>query len=148
MNEFMKLAIKEAKKAAEGGDVPVGAVIVKDGRVIATAHNMREKLGSATAHAEIAAIEEACKVLGTRELKGCSIYITLEPCPMCAGAILMSGITYVYFGAYEEKYGAAGSVFNLYYDYTFPKTVKFRGGIMEMECAAIMNEFFKELRSK
>ena len=116
--------------------------------MIAKARYMREKHASATAHAEIAAIEEACRVLGTRELKGCSIYITLEPCPMCAGAILMSGIEYVYFGAYEEKYGAAGSVFNLYYDYTFPKNVKFRGGIMEKECGDLLEKFFENLRTK
>jgi len=146
MKEFMMLAIKEAKKAAENGDVPVGAVIVKDDEVIAAGYNMREKNGSATAHAEIVAIEAACKKLGTRDLSGCRIYITLEPCPMCAGAILISGITHVYFGAYEEKYGAAGSVFNLYYDYTFPKTVKFRGGMLEKECAAVMTDFFEKIR--
>ncbi len=146
MNRFMKLAVTEAEKAAENGDVPVGAVIVKDDEVIATGYNMRERENSATAHAEIVAIENACRKLGTKDLSGCRIYITLEPCPMCAGAILLSGITHVYFGAYEEKYGAAGSVFNLYYDYVFPKTVKFRGGIMEKECAAVLKKFFETLR--
>ena len=146
MKNFMEYAVEEAKKAAESGDVPVGAVIVKDGEIIASGYNMREKNTSATAHAEILAIESACKKLGTRDLTSCRMYVTLEPCPMCAGAILISGISHVYFGAYEEKYGAAGSVFNLYYDYVFPKTVKFRGGIMEKECAALLKDFFEKLR--
>lgn len=146
MNEYMRIAIEEAKKALLCGDVPVGAVIVKNGEVIAKGHNMREKNKSATAHAEIVAIERACEYLGSRKLGGCRMYVTLEPCPMCAGAILMSEISYVYFGAYEEKYGAAGSVFNLYYDFKFPKSVKFRGGIMHKECAAQLTEFFEKKR--
>ncbi len=148
MNRFMTLAIEEAKKAAACGDVPVGAVIVRDNQVIATGYNMREASESAVAHGEIAAIEKACRVLGSRSLKGCSIYVTLEPCPMCAGAILMAELDTVYFGAYEEKFGAVGSVFNLYYDYTLPRTVNFRGGIMEEECSKLLNDFFKDLRSK
>lgn len=139
-------AIHEAEKSIACGDVPVGAVIVKDKKIISCAHNMREAEHSATAHAEICAIEKACKILGTRRLSGCEMYVTLEPCPMCAGAILMSGIECVYFGAYEEKFGAVGSRFNLFYDFNICIKVNFRGGIMEKECAMLMKDFFKELR--
>lgn len=139
-------AIREAEKSIVGGDVPVGAVIVKDKQIISCAHNMREAEHSATAHAEICAIEKACKMLGTRRISGCEMYVTLEPCPMCAGAILMSGIECVYFGAYEEKFGAVGSRFNLFYDFNICRKVNFRGGIMEKECAVLMKDFFKELR--
>lgn len=144
--EFMNEAIAEAKKSVLSGDVPVGAVIVKKHKIITRAHNMREAELSAVAHAEICAIENACKVLKTRRLSGCEMYVTLEPCPMCAGAILMSGIDCVYFGAYEEKFGAVGSRFNLFYDFNIPGKVNFRGGIMEEECVSFMRDFFKELR--
>ncbi len=145
-SEFMLEAIREAEKSLTSGDVPVGAVIVKNGEIISRAHNMREAELSATAHAEICAIEQACKKLGTRRLSGCEMYVTLEPCPMCAGAILMSGTDCVYFGAYEEKFGAVGSRFNLFYDFNICRKVSFRGGIMEKECAALMKDFFEELR--
>lgn len=142
----MLVAIEEAKKSVLSGDVPVGAVIVKNGEIIAQAHNMREAEHSAVAHAEIRAIENACKNLKTRRLSDCKMYVTLEPCPMCAGAILMSGINCVYFGAYEENYGALGSQFNLFYDFNMGGKVNFRGGIMEDECSLLMKKFFKELR--
>ena len=145
-SEFMLEAIREAKKSVAVGDVPVGAVIVKNGEIITAAHNMREAELSAINHAEICAIENACKALKTRRLSGCEMYVTLEPCPMCAGAILMSGIDCVYFGAYEEKFGAVGSRFNLFYDFNICRKVNFRGGIMEKECAALMKDFFEELR--
>ncbi len=145
-SEFMLEAVCEAKKSLASGDVPVGAVIVKDNNIIAVGHNTREAELSAVAHAEIRAIEQACKTLETRRLSGCEMYVTLEPCPMCAGAILMSGIDYVYFGAYEEKFGAVGSRFNLFYDFNICKKVNFRGGIMEEECVSLMIDFFKELR--
>lgn len=144
--EFMNEALREAEKSLITGDIPVGAVIVKDDKIIAYGHNKREADLSAIAHAEICAIEQACKILHTRRLLGCEMYVTLEPCPMCAGAILMSGIDCVYFGAYEEKFGAVGSRFNLFYDFNICKKVSFRGGIMEKECASLMKDFFKELR--
>ena len=145
-SEFMEKAISLAKSAGENGDVPVGACIIKDGKIIAEGKNTRQAENMAVNHAEIVAINEACEALGTRRLSGCSMYVTLEPCPMCAGAILMSGIDCVYFGAYEEKFGAVGSKFNLFYDFTFNHKVNFRGGIMEEECAALMKDFFEELR--
>ena len=143
---FMAEAITEAKKALPFGDVPVGAVIVKDGEIIGRGYNMREKNNSATAHADVIAIENACKTLGSPRLDGAQMFVTLEPCPMCAGAIAQSRLDKVVFGAYDEKAGAVGSVFNLYYDFKFPHIPKFCGGVMEAECAALLDGFFENLR--
>ena len=143
---FMAEAILEAKKALPSGDVPVGAVIVRGGEIIGRGYNMREKNASATAHAEVLAIEDACKTLGSPKLDGAVMYVTLEPCPMCAGAIAQSRLDKVVFGAYDEKAGAVGSVFNLYYDFKFPHIPKFCGGVMETECAALLDGFFENLR--
>lgn len=145
-NEFMKLAIEQAKIAASEGEVPVGAVIVRDGKVIATGRNNREKMGQADGHAEMMAIQEACVKLGSPFLDGCDIYVTLEPCPMCAGAILQARMHKVIFGAYEDKSGAVGSVFNLFYDFVFPHKVLFEGGVLEAECKKLLSDFFKEKR--
>ena len=145
-NEFMRLAIKQAEIAATEGEVPVGAVIVKNGEIIATGRNNREQTKSADGHAEMQAIKEACKVLGTPFLDGCDIYVTLEPCSMCAGAILQARIRKVVFGAYEDKSGAVGSVFNLFYDFVWPHKVLFEGGVLETECQKLMTDFFKEKR--
>ena len=136
----MQNAIKEAKKCIK--DVPIGCVIKKDGKIIAFAHNRRELDDDVTAHAEILAIKEAQKVLNTSRLRGCELYITLEPCPMCAWAISMSGISTVYFGSYNLQYGALGSVVNLPLN---PK-LKIYGGIEEEECNKILEEFFKKIR--
>ena len=136
----MQKAIIEAKKCTK--DVPIGCVIKKDGKVIASAHNCREVDDDVTAHAEILAIKEAQKVLGTSRLKGCELYVTLEPCPMCAWAISMSGISTVYFGAYNQQYGAMGSVVKL----PFHLPLKVYGGIKEDECNKILEEFFKSIR--
>ena len=144
--EFMNLAIEQAKIAASEGEVPVGAVIVKDGCVIATGRNNREKTSRADGHAEMQAIAMACEKLGTPFLDGCDIYVTLEPCPMCAGAILQARMHKVIFGAYEEKSGAVGSVFNLFYDFVFPHKVLFEGGVSEEESKALLSDFFKEKR--
>ena len=145
-NEFMRLALKQAKIAASEGEVPVGAVIVREGKIIATGRNNREKTSLADGHAEMQAIKEACEKLGTPFLDGCDIYVTLEPCPMCAGAILQARMHKVIFGAYEEKTGAVGSVFNLFYDFAFPHRVLFEGGVSEQDAAKLLSDFFKEKR--
>ncbi|MBQ3053485.1 MAG: nucleoside deaminase [Clostridia bacterium] len=142
----MKKALKCAEKSLKTCDVPVGAVIVKDNKIIATGYNTREKNRNALCHAEINAINNACKTLSCWRLEGCEMYVTLEPCPMCAGAILQSKISKVYFGAYEEKFGAVGSKFNLFYDYKFNFDVKFRGGILEEESSLLLKTFFENIR--
>ena len=141
-NEFMSIAIEEANVALKKGEVPVGAVIVKDGKVVAKAHNLRETLKNPLAHAEIIAINEACKILGDWRLTECSMYVTLEPCPMCTGAILQSRLKDVYFGAFSKDNGCMGTVVNL------PAQLKnfsitTYGGIMEDQCAKLISSFFE-----
>ena len=143
--EFMKLAIEEAKIAALKGEVPVGAVIVKDSKVIAKGHNTRETEQSALGHAEINAINEACKTLGTWRLDDCQLYVTMEPCPMCAGAIINSRIPTVVFGSYDLKMGSFDSVVNLA-SAGFDFKPEIYGGICEEECTALVKNFFKEIR--
>lgn len=143
----MKAALKEAKKAYLLGEVPVGAVIVYNDKIIARGHNTRELRQSVLGHAEINAIAKANKQIGSWRLEDCSIYVTLEPCSMCSGAIIQSRIKNLYFGAYDLKTGAAGSVFNLF-DYPFNHKVNVVGGILENECSQIIKDFFKELRQK
>ena len=143
--EFMKLAIAEAQKAAEKGEVPVGAVIVKNGEVIAATHNLREEKQNALSHAEIEAINLACQKLGSWRLDDCELYVTLEPCPMCTGAIINARIKTVIFGAYDSKMGCMDSVINLC-DYPFNHHPEIYGGIMEDECLAVLQNFFKKLR--
>ena len=146
--KFMHLALKEAQKAYEKEEVPIGAVIVKDGKVVAKAHNLREIKKQATAHAEILAIERACKKLDAWRLEDCDMYITLEPCPMCAGAIMNARIKNVYIGAKEPRSGAAGSKINLFEDGVYNHKVNYHFGVLEAECQKIMKDFFKELRKK
>ena len=134
-------AIEQAEKCVK--DVPIGCVIKKNGQIIASAHNRRELDDDVTAHAEILAIKEAQKVLGTSRLKGCELYVTLEPCPMCAWAISMSGISTVYFGSYNKQYGAMESVVKL----PFPLSLKIYGGIMEEECNNMLEKFFESVRN-
>lgn len=141
----MKLALSEALKAAKSGEIPVGAVIVKDGEVIAVGSNRREEKKSAISHAEIEAITEANRRLGDWRLDGCEMYVTLEPCPMCTGAIINSRISTVVFGAYDFNSGSMDSVINLC-DYPYEKTPEVYGGICEDECAALLKEFFLEVR--
>ena len=143
--EFMKLAIKQAKKAYTKGEVPVGAVIVKDGKVIATGYNKREKKQSALSHAEMEAINAACKKLGSWRLDDCEMYVTLEPCPMCTGAIINARIKTVVFGAFDKNMGCMDSVINLC-DYPLGHKVEIYAGICEEECQKILQEFFKNLR--
>ena len=145
-NKFMKQALKEAKKAYEKLEVPVGAVIVKDGKIIAKAHNLKETKTDTTKHAEILAIQKASKKLESWRLLDCEMYITLEPCSMCAGAIINSRIKKVYIGALDEKTGAAGSVLNLFEDYKFNNKVEVEKGVMQKECENILKDFFKMLR--
>ena len=144
--KYMKEALKEAKKAAEKLEVPVGCVIVKDGKIIARAHNQKETKNDTTKHAEIMAIQKASKKLQAWRLLDCEMYVTLEPCSMCAGAIINSRIKKVYIGALDEKTGAAGSVLNLFEDYPFNHKVAIQKEVMQDECEKIIKEFFKKLR--
>ena len=139
----MKEALKEAKKAYDKLEVPVGAVIVKEGKIIARAHNLKETKYDTTKHAEILAIQKASKKLNNWRLIDCDMYVTLEPCSMCAGAIINSRIRKVYIGALDEKTGAAGSVLNLFEDYTFNHKVEIEKGIMQEECETMLKNFFK-----
>ena len=144
--KFMKEALKEAKKAYKKLEIPVGCVIVKDGEIIAKAHNLKELKKDTTKHAEIIAIQRASKKLNSWRLLDCEMYVTLEPCPMCAGAIINSRIKKIYIGTLDEKTGACGSVLNLFKDYKFNHKVEVEKGIMKDECEKILKEFFKELR--
>jgi len=147
MDEYMKRALELAREAYDEGEVPVGAVVVKKttGEIVGEGRNRRETAKNALAHAEIEAIDMACRTLGGWRLPECALYVTLEPCPMCCGAIINSRIDNVYFGAYDYKSGSAVSVqkmFDMPYNYRPEVT----GGVMEEECSAILSEFFKELR--
>ena len=144
--KFMKEALKEAKKAYEKLEIPVGAVIVKDGKIIARAHNQKETKFDTTKHAEILVIQKASKKLKSWRLLDCEMYVTLEPCSMCAGAIINSRIKKVYIGTLDKKTGAVGSVLNLFDDYKFNHKVEYETGIMAKECEDILKQFFKELR--
>lgn len=144
----MKEALKEAKKAYLKGEIPVGAVIVKDNKIIARGHNLKEKSNDTTKHAEIIAIQKASKKLESWRLIDCEMYVTLEPCSMCAGAIINSRIKKLYIGAMDYKTGACGSVLNLIQDYTFNHNVELENGILKDDCEYILKEFFKELRNK
>lgn len=143
---FMKEALKEAQKAYDKLEVPVGCVIVKDDKIIARGHNLKETKFDTTKHAELIAIQKASKKLKSWRLLDCDMYVTLEPCSMCAGAIINSRIKNLYIGALDEKTGAAGSVLNLFEDYTFNHKVIVEKGILKQDCEKILKEFFKELR--
>lgn len=145
--KFMMAALSEAKKAWDEGEVPIGAVVVKDGEIVGRGHNRREYGKNALAHAEIEAIDEACKTLHGWRLFQCDLYVTLEPCPMCAGAIINARIKNVFFGAYDEKAGSFGSVLNLA-EYPYNHHPNIKGGILESICSEYLSEFFKELRKK
>lgn len=145
---FMKEALKEAKKAYKKLEVPVGVVIVKDGRIIARGHNQKESKNSPIMHAEIMAIEKACRKLDNWRLNDCEMYITLEPCAMCAGAIMNSRIKKIYIGAMEHNSGACGSKLNLLQDYEFETQVEIETDVMKDECENILKQFFKEIRAR
>ena len=146
--EYMREAIKEAKKAFNKMEVPIGAVIVKDDQIIARAHNLRETKNMSTAHSEILAIEKACKKLGSWRLYDCDIYVTVEPCPMCAGDILNSRIRRLFFGTTDSKSGAVVSNLNeLDLDKTFCNhKVEYEGNILACDCKTILQDFFADLR--
>ena len=145
--DFMKYAFDLAKQSADEGEVPVGAIVVCDGRIVGEGRNRREVVKNALHHAEIEAIDNACKNLGGWRLWKCDLYVTLEPCPMCAGAIINSRIRTVYFGAKDEKNGAVISAAQLF-DMNFTHKPDYEGGIMGEECAKILSDFFKDLRKK
>ncbi len=142
---YMKAAIAEAKIAAENGDVPVGAVIVLCGEIISRAHNQREEYGNAIKHAELTAIDEACKKLGGWRLAECTLYVTLEPCPMCAGAVINSRISRVVFGAKDARAGALGSLIDLR-AYPFNHKPKCDCGVLGAECSELLRAFFRKKR--
>lgn len=143
---FMRLALREAERAAEHGDVPIGAVVVHDGEVIAAAGNERELRRSPLAHAELLAIEEACRHLGGWRLPDTVIYVTLEPCPMCAGAIVQARIPHLVFGAMDDKAGACGSLYNIVQDPRLNHTVEVTAGVLEDEALALLRSFFADRR--
>ncbi len=143
---FMKEALEEAKKAFNENEVPIGAVVVKDGEIIGRGRNQRITLNDPTAHAEIMALRDAGASLGTWRLTGLVLYVTIEPCPMCAGALINSRIGTLVFGAREPKFGSAGSQLNLLQFPGFNHQVKIIGPVLEEECIELMQEFFKNLR--
>lgn len=147
-DKFMKEAIKEAKKAYGKLEVPIGAVIVKDGKIIARGHNQKEEKADTTMHAEIIAIKKASKKIGAWRLNGCEMYVTLEPCPMCAGAIVNARLDKIYIGTMDEKNGACGSVTDVLEEYKQNYKVQKEEGIHQKECEEIIKKFFKELRQK
>lgn len=144
----MKEALAEAKKAAAAGEVPVGAVIVKDGEIIGRGHNETETDKDPTAHAEMIAIRQAAKNLGGWRLTGCTMYVTTEPCSMCAGAIVWSRISRLFIGTMDPKSGACGSVFNIPQESRLNHFVEIETGLMQEECSSLMKSFFKELRKR
>ncbi|MGN0418375.1 tRNA adenosine(34) deaminase TadA [Anaerostipes faecalis] len=146
--KYMKEAIKQAKKAAAIGDVPIGCVIVADDKIIARAYNQRNKKKTTLAHAELLAIQKASKKTGDWRLEQCTMYITLEPCQMCAGAIVQARIPKVVIGAMNPKAGCAGSVLNILQVDAFNHQVEIEKGILEEECSNMMTDFFRDLRKK
>ena len=145
---FMKKAIFEAKKAEKIDEVPIGAVIVLNGKILSRAYNKKETLNLSTAHAEILAIEKAQKKLKTWHLDGAEMYVTLEPCPMCSGAIVGARIKKVYFGAYEKKSGSAVSKFDILKDSGLNHSVDFEGGVLEDECSSLIKNYFQQKRTQ
>lgn len=145
--EFMRIAIGQAMLAAQEGEVPVGAAVVRDGEIISVGRNRREKEKNALAHAELEAIDRACKALGGWRLWQCELYVTLEPCPMCAGAIINSRLRRVVYGASDNKAGSCGSVVNLF-DLPYNHRPEIVAGFMSEECGRLLTDFFREMRSK
>lgn len=145
---FMKQALEEAQQAALLGEVPIGAVLVYEGKIIARAHNLRETTQNATTHAELLVIQEACKKIGSWRLEDTTLYVTLEPCPMCAGAILQSRVPRVVYGARDQKAGCVDSLYQLLNDERFNHECDVTEGILAEECGQILTDFFKALRDR
>lgn len=143
---FMKKALQQARKALKIGEVPIGCVIVKDGNIIARGYNRRNIEGSVLSHAEINAIRKACKVVGDWRLEGCTMYVTLEPCQMCAGALVQSRIDKVVIGAMNKKAGCAGSIIDMFHIKEFNHRIETVTGVLMEECSAMMSDFFAEMR--
>ncbi len=143
---YMKLALVEAQKAFVLGEVPIGAIIVMDGEVVAVGHNMRETWNDATAHAEVVAIKAACEKLNRWRLSGATLYVTIEPCPMCAGALVMSRVDRVVYGSTDAKAGAVESIFNIVNHQALNHRLEVTSGVLEDECRNLMKKFFKERR--
>ena len=146
MNRYMLEALEEAKKAQAIGEVPIGAIIEKDGEIIGRGHNMTESLKDPTAHAEMMAIKDGLKNTGGYRLTGCNMYVTVEPCTMCIGALILSRISKLYIGAMDQKAGACGSVFNIPIEEKLNHTIEIHTGIMKDECQKIIKDFFKQIR--
>ncbi len=147
MDSMMEAALEEARLAMREGEIPVGAVLVKDGRILARAHNRREALHDPTAHAEMLCMREAAAALGDWRLRGCTLYVTLEPCPMCAGAMLMSQLSRCVFGAYDERQGCCGSVYDLPGDPALQGGTRWQGGVWLEESAQLLQSFFQKRRT-
>ena len=145
---FMRLAIAQAGIAEENGDVPIGAVIVHQNQIIAKAYNQREQLNDPTAHAEIIALTQAAAALETWRLTGCSIYVTLEPCPMCAGALVLARIDRLVFGCNDPKTGACGSLYNIVQDSRLNHRLEITSGVLADECSNLLTEFFRKRRAE
>lgn len=146
--EYMQLALEQAEKASVMGEIPIGAVLVHEGQVIAAAHNLRETNNDATAHAEMLVIREACAKLGRWRLSGCSLYVTVEPCPMCSGGIVNSRIEKVVYGCPDVKAGGAESIFNIITNPNLNHRAEVRSGVCEEACAGVMKAFFKRRRAE
>ena len=145
--KYMQLAIEQAEEGMKGDEVPVGVVIVRDNEIIACAHNEKELTRLPTRHAEIVAIERAAEVIGDWRLTGCDMYVTLEPCAMCAGAIINARIDRLYFGAYDPKAGCCGTLYNLLTDVRFNHRTEVYGGIMQEAAGALLSDFFRAKRA-
>ena len=144
--ELMQEALKEAQLALDEGELPIGCVIARNGEIIARGHNLREQANDPTAHAEIIAMRRAAEVLNSWRLEGCTLYVTLEPCPMCAGAISQARVARLVYGAADERYGCAGSVYRIPEDPAFNHYCPCDGGILEEECSSLLHDFFKGRR--
>jgi tRNA(adenine34) deaminase len=145
---FMRMALREATAAEEAGDVPIGAVIVVDGQLIGKAHNQREVLQDPTAHAEMIALTQAAEMMGSWRLDGCTIYVTLEPCPMCAGALVLGRVARLVYGCDDPKAGACGSLYDIVRDARLNHRLEVRKGVLAQECGQILSEFFRRRRAE
>ena len=145
--QHMRAALEQAYLALASGEIPVGAVVTCGGQIVAAAHNERETTGDPTAHAEVLALRRAAQALGRRRLEGCTLYVTLEPCPMCAGAAVMAGVESICFGAADPRAGCAGSVFALPEVPAFGRVIPCMGGLLEAECAQVLRDFFARRRA-